>query len=47
VLAYKRMNRGFVRELYIRKMRGTDHNMDVYNFVIQYGRGIVLSVSYA
>jgi len=43
VLRFNRMDSGFVRELYIRKMRGVNHSLNVYNFVIQHGRGIVIS----
>ncbi|PDM26076.1 recombinase RecA [Candidatus Bathyarchaeota archaeon B24-2] len=43
VLRFSRMNSGFVRELYIRKLRGVNHSLSVYNFVIQRGKGIVIS----
>jgi len=44
VLTLRRGEMGFMRELYIRKMRGVNHGMGVYNFVIQKGRGIVISL---
>ncbi|HDD68998.1 MAG TPA: recombinase RecA, partial [Candidatus Korarchaeota archaeon] len=34
----------FSRELYVRKMRGVNHSLNAYPFVIQYGRGIVISI---
>jgi len=44
VLRLRRMNGNFVRELYIRKMRGVNHSLNVCNFVIQYGKGIVIPI---
>lgn len=44
VLSLRRVNGTFSREIYIRKMRGVEHNMDVHTFIIQKGRGIVISL---
>ncbi len=44
VLALRRSEMGFQRELYIRKMRGVNHSMNVYTFIIQGERGIVISL---
>jgi len=43
VLRLKRINNGFIREIYIRKMRGVAHSMDVHTFTMIRGRGIVIS----
>jgi len=44
VLRLRRINGNFVRELYIRKMRGVNHSLNICNFVIQYGNGIVIPI---
>jgi len=44
VLRLRRINNNFVRELYIHKMRGVNHSLNVCNFVIQYGNGIVIPI---
>ncbi len=44
VLRLQQTEAGFRRELYVRKMRGVNHSMEVYPFIIQAGRGIVISV---
>ncbi len=43
VLRLRRINNGFIREIYIRKMRGVAHSMDVHTFTMIRGRGIVIS----
>ena len=44
VLRLQMVETGFRRELYIRKMRGVNHSMGVFPFIIQPGRGIIISV---
>ncbi len=44
VLKLQMVETGFRRELYIRKMRGVNHNMGIFPFIIQPGRGIIISV---
>ncbi|RLI30643.1 hypothetical protein DRO48_02835 [Candidatus Bathyarchaeota archaeon] len=44
VLRLRRDEGRFHREIYIRKMRGVNHSMDVYSFIIEHGRGIVISI---
>jgi len=43
VLGLRRINNGFIREIYVRKMRGVAHSMDVHTFTMIRGRGIVIS----
>jgi len=43
VLRLRRINNGFIREIYVRKMRGVAHSMDVHTFTMIRGRGIVIS----
>ena len=43
VLRLRRINHGFIREIYVRKMRGVAHSMDVHTFTMIRGRGIVIS----
>ncbi len=44
VLRLQMNETGFRRELYIRKMKSVNHSMNVYSFVIQYKKGIRISV---
>ena len=44
VLTLRREGGRFHREMYVRKMRGVNHSMDVYPFIIEQGRGIVISI---
>jgi len=44
VLRLQMVETGFRRELYIRKMRGVNHSMGVFPFIIQPRRGIIISV---
>ncbi len=44
VLMLRRVEMNFRRELYIRKMRGINHPMNVYPFVILKGKGIVIPI---
>lgn len=44
VLNFRREGMGFKREIYIRKLRGVNHSMNVYNYVIQKELGIVISI---
>ncbi len=44
VLRLIREGTTFSRELYVRKMRGVNHSLNAYPFVIQRGRGIVISI---
>ena len=43
VLKLRRINNGFIREIYVRKMRGVAHSMDVHTFTMICGKGIVIS----
>jgi len=44
VLSFRRGETGFKREIYIRKMRGVNHSMNIYSYVIKKGLGIVISL---
>lgn len=44
VLRLYRSENIFNREIYILKMRGVNHSMRVYPFIIQSGRGIIISI---
>ena len=44
VLSFRRGETGFKREIYIRKMRGVNHSMNIYSYVIKRGLGIVISL---
>jgi len=43
-LSFRRGETGFKREIYIRKMRGVNHSMNIYSYVIKRGLGIVISL---